>query len=329
MVLVTGASGFIGCHLVRFLSAKGDHVRALYNRNAPSADLKSLPNVEWCKYDLLDVYDVTTAMYEVEEVYHCAAMVSFDPAVREQMMHFNVESTANLVNQATEQGIRKLVYISSIASLGRATEEGIEIDEEVEWEESRHNSVYSQSKYMAEMEVWRGVAEGLNAAIVNPAPVLGEGNWEEGSARLMKVVHSEFPFYTEGVTAWVDVQDVVKAAYMLMKSGVSGERFILSAGNYPYKDVFTRMAISLGKKPPHIKASPFLSGLVWRFNALKNTLTGKTVTLTKETAATAQRKNYYNNGKFLKFFPEFAYTPLDETISRMARAFLKNYDKKR
>lgn len=328
MILVTGASGFIGQHLLRFLSAKGEEVRALYNKNAPSGELKELPNVDWCKYNLLDIYDVAEAMYGVTEVYHCAAMVSFDPAHREEMLHFNVESTANLVNQALEQGIRKLVYVSSIAALGRATEEGHEITEDVEWEESKHNSVYSQSKYLAEMEVWRAIAEGLDAAIVNPAPVLGEGDWEQGSARLMKIVHSEFPFYTGGLTAWVDVHDVVTAMYMLMKSEVTAERFILSVGNYAYKDVFTKMAHALGKKPPHIKASPFMSALVWRFNALKNALTGKPITITKETAATAQRKNYYNNSKFPRFFADFSYTPLDKTISAMADAFLKNYHKK-
>lgn len=328
MILVTGASGFIGQHLVRYLSSKGESVRALFNRNPPSQELKDLPNVDWYKYDLLDIYDVAEAMYEVEEVYHCAARVSFDPAHREEMMHFNVESTANIVNQALEQGIRKLIYVSSIASLGRATEEGIEITEDVEWEESKHNSIYSQSKYLAEMEVWRAIAEGLNAAIVNPAPVLGEGNWEEGSARLMKVVYSEFPFYTEGLTAWVDVHDVVLAMCSLMKSEVSAERFILSTGNYSYKEVFSLMAKSLGRKPPHIRASPFMSGLVWRYNALKNALTGKTVTVTKETAATAQRKNYYSNAKFLQFFPGFAYTPLSQTIERMAAAFLKDLPKR-
>lgn len=329
MVLVTGASGLVGQHLVRFLSAKGEHVRALYNKNAPSDELRGLPNIEWYRYDLLDVYDINEAMYEVTEVYHCAAWVSFDPAHRDEMMHFNVESTANLVNQALEQDIRKFIFVSSIASLGRATESGVEINEDVEWEESKHNSAYSQSKYLAEMEVWRGIGEGLNAAIVNPAPILGEGNWEEGSARLMKVAYNEFPFYTDGVTAWVDVQDVVKAMDLLMKSDVNSERFVLSAGNYGYKEVFTLMAKALGKKPPHIRASAFLSGLVWRFNALKNALTGRTVTLTKETAATAQRKNYYSNSKFLRFFPAFAYTPLPETISRMAAAFLKDRAKRK
>jgi dihydroflavonol-4-reductase len=328
MVLVTGASGFIGQHLVRYLSNKGEHVRALYNSNPPSAELRSLPNVDWNKYDLLDVYDVTEAMYDVQEVYHCAARVSFDPAHREEMLHFNVESTANIVNQALEQGIRKLVYVSSIASLGRSAIEGVPIDEEVEWEESEYNSVYARSKYMAEMEVWRAIAEGLDAAVVNPAPILGEGNWEEGSARLMKVVYGEFPFYTEGVTAWVDVQDVVSAMYTLMKSDVTAERFILSAGNHGYKEVFTMMAQALGKRPPHIKASRFMSGLVWRFNVLKNALTGKTVTITKETAATAQRKNLYNNAKFLHFFPDFSYISLENTIKRMAISFLKDANKK-
>ena len=328
MILVTGASGFIGRHLVRLLSERGEQVRALFSRNAPSAELKELPNVDWYKYDLLDVYDVAEAMYGVTEVYHCAAVVSFDPAHRDEMVHFNVESTANIVNQGIEQGIRKLVYVSSIAALGRAADTSAAINEDVEWEESRHNSFYSKSKYLAEMEVWRGSGEGMDVAIVNPAPILGEGDWDKGSARLIKVAYGEFPFYTEGITAWVDVQDVVEAMYLLMKSDVSAERFILSTGNYAFRDVFTMMAHALGRKPPRIRATSFMSGLVWRFNAVKNAMTGKTVTVTKETAATAQRKNYYNNDKFTRFFPGFRYTPLEQTIERMAKAYLQDLNKK-
>ena len=160
--------------------------------------------------DLLDIYEVEEAMQGITDVYHCAAIVSFQPADKEKMLHFNVESTANIVNEALEQDIRKLVFVSSVAALGRS-EVTKEITEEEQWEESKYNSRYGLSKHMAEMEVWRGIGEGLNAVIVNPGIILGEGNWDEGSARLMKVVYKEFPFYTQGINGWVDVKDVVKA----------------------------------------------------------------------------------------------------------------------
>lgn len=296
-------------------------VRALYRSTQPSAELASLPGVSWVQCDLLDIFAVEAAMEGISEIYHCAAVVSFLPAEREKMIHVNVETTANIVNQALEQGIRKLAFVSSVAALGR-TEGKKTITEEEEWEESRYNSAYSLSKYLAEMEVWRGMGEGLNAVIVNPGIVLGEGNWDEGSARLMKVAYEEFPFYTNGVNAWVDVKDVAEVLLQLMQSDTEAERFILSAGNFSYREIFTLMAGSLRRKPPHIKATPFMTGILWRWNMLKKAITGRNITVTRETARNAQKESYYDNTKLQRFLPQFSYTPVAATIERMAAAYL-------
>ncbi len=321
MILVTGASGFLGQHLVQSLAAKGLPVRALYNRNKPTGQLAQLKGVDWQYADLLDVYDVEEAMKGVTHVYHCAAIVSFEPKHQEAMLHFNPESTANIVNQALEQGIEKLAYVSSIAALGKATAEKPEITEEEQWGENNYSSAYGLSKYLAETEVWRGVGEGLNAVIVNPGIILGEGNFNDGSTELMKIAWKQFPFYTNGVTAWVDVQDVVLALQALMQSGKEAERYILSTGNYSYREVFNMMAASLNRKPPHIYANAFITGLVWRFGKLKN-LFGKHAAITRETARTAHALSYFNNSKLTQALPGFSYTPLQQTIERMGKAFL-------
>jgi nucleoside-diphosphate-sugar epimerase len=260
-------------------------------------------------------------MQGVGDVYHCAAIVSFHPKDKEQMVHFNIESTANIVNQALEQGIRKMAYVSSIASLGRNATTN-EITEEEQWEESSYNSVYSYSKHGAELEVWRGNGEGLDTIIVNPGIILGEGNWDEGSARLIKVAYEEFPFYTKGVNGWVDVHDVVSATYRLMQSDITAERFILCEGNHSYYDVFNSMADALGRKRPQYHANGWMTSLVWRWQMLKNKLTGKNITITKETARTAHKQSFYNNTKLLQYLPDFSYTPISITIKRMAEAFL-------
>jgi nucleoside-diphosphate-sugar epimerase len=181
------------------------------------------------------------------------------------------------------------------------------------------------------MEVWRGMAEGLDAVVVNPGIILGapfsnainsgKDFWDTGSARLMKVVDSEFPFYTQGVNAWVDVEDVVNAMTGLMDSQVSGERFVISAGNFSYREIFTEMAKALNKKAPSIKAGTTLTELVWRWSMLRSVLFRKTVTITKETAKTSQKKVYYNNGKLVQFLPDFTYTPIKETIDKMAHRY--------
>ncbi len=322
MLLITGASGFVGQHLVQLLSAQGGReIRALYHRRAPDDRLQRLPGVHWVQCDLLDVFSVTGVMQGVHEVYHCAAVISFHPGMKEEMMQVNITGTTHVVNAALEAQVRKLVFISSVAALGRNIQ-GREITEEVQWEEGGYNSAYAQSKYYAEMEVWRAVAEGLNAAVLNPGIILGEGgDWDVGSARLMKLVYDEFPFYTRGINGWVDVRDVVKAASMLMESDISAERFILCAGNFSYKQIFTLMAEALGRRPPRYAATSFMTGLVWRWNMIRSLFSATGVTITKETARTAGQVCYYNNEKLTRFFPDFHYTELPETIGRMAAAY--------
>ncbi|MBS1614788.1 MAG: NAD-dependent epimerase/dehydratase family protein [Bacteroidetes bacterium] len=324
MILVTGASGFVGAHLTKRLSEKGFSVRALYRNSEPDATMRTWPGVEWMRCDLLDVFDVEAALIGIQDVYHCAALVSFNPGRRAEMLHNNFEATANLVNEALNAGIRKLIHISSIAALGRNSRQEL-INEEAQWEESKLNSAYGQSKYAAEMEVWRGIGEGLEAAMLNPGIIMGEPivarGWKHGAPALMKIAFKEFPFYTQGTTAFVDVQDVVLAAMSLMASSLTAERFIISENNRSYREIFSLMAESLGKRPPRFSAGPFLSQIVWRFSALKSACTGKSATITRETARNAQTQSFYNPEKWLQAFPEFRYTPMSQTIQRMAAAF--------
>lgn len=322
MVLVTGASGFLGQHLVRRLVAENVPVKALYHNNKPSEELRQLHNVSWVQCDLLDIFEVEEVFKGIDEVYHCAAKVSFETEDKYLIQKVNADSTANVVNAALEANIRKLVFVSSIATLGRGNLEK-PLTENDFWEESKNNTAYARSKYLSEMEVWRAMAEGLNAVIVNPAIILGAGNWDAGSARLLKVADGEFPFYTEGVNGWVDVNDVVESMILLMKSDISEERFILCEGNHSYKEIFTLMANALGKKPPHIKAPKWATGLLWRWNFLRKLFTGKSATVTKETTRTAQVKCYYNNEKLPSALPDFKYTPIEETIEKMGHAYLQ------
>ncbi|MDI9319209.1 MAG: NAD-dependent epimerase/dehydratase family protein [Phycisphaerales bacterium] len=326
MILVTGASGFLGQHLLRQLAKVNVPIRALYHNNPPDEALLQFANTSWMQCDLLDVYAVAEAFTDITEVYHCAAKVSFDAEDKYLIQKINIHSTANVVNAALGFNVRKLIHVSSIATLGRGNIEK-PLSEDSFWEESKKNTAYARSKYLAEMEVWRAMAEGLNAAIINPAIILGAGNWDEGSARLIKVADNEFPFYTEGINGWVDVADVVRAMIWLMKSDINEERFILSEGNHSYKEIFTMMANALGKKAPQIKAAKWIIDLLWRWNWVKKLATGKSGTVSKETARTAQVKCYYDNSKFLNALPEFQYTPIKNCIDEMAKAYKASQNK--
>lgn len=322
MILVTGGTGFLGSYLIRALVAAGKPVRALY-RQQPSPRLEDISDkIEWIQGDILDVCSLEDAMAGVTQVYHCAAVVSFQADARERLMKINVEGTANVVNMALDAGVRKLLYVSSVAAIGRA-KEGAEINEDCEWEDNKNNSRYAISKFQGEMEVRRGIAEGLDAVIVNPSIILGAGFWDDGSGTLLKNAWKEFPYYTTGVNGFVDVEDVVKAMIQLMDSDIQAERFILSADNWDYRQLFTTMAHSLGKKPPHIAAKPWMAEVVWRVEKVKGMLTGKRSVVTKETARTAQLKVYYSNRKLLDALPEFRFRPLEDTIQHIAAAFLQ------
>ena len=316
MIFVTGASGLVGSHLIQSLLFKGKKVRALYRQSVPV--FAGSDQCEWIKGDILDPIGLTEALEGVDYVYHCAAIVSFAPGAAAKMLQSNVEGTANVVNACLVQQIKKLIFVSSVAALGRIRENEA-IDETMNWTPETSNSVYGQSKYLAELEVWRAMEEGLPMAIVNPVIILGAGDWNNGSSGIFKSAYNEFPWYTKGMSGFVDVLDVVDAMQLLMESEVTGQRYVLSADNLHYRDLFNSIATAFNKRLPYKKVTPFLAGIVWRLEALKGLITGKAPLLTKETAATAQAVVKFNNRKFLDAFPNFKYRNLEETIQRVAR----------
>jgi dihydroflavonol-4-reductase len=321
MILVTGASGLVGNELIQQLLLEDNKVKALYNNTKPTFMHK---NLVWEKVDILDMVSLEEAFNQVTKVYHCAAIVSFNPSQKKSLHHININGTANVVNACLNLGVQKLVYVSSVAALGRIREDK-PIDESMNWTEETSNSEYGKSKFLAEMEVWRGIGEGLNAVIVNPVIILGSGNWNKGSSEIFKTAYNEFPWFTEGTTGFVDVKDVAKAMIALMNSNISAERFILSSQTILYKDIFSKIAVAFNKKPPHKKVTPFLASLVWRWEAIKGMFTGKPPLLTKETAKTALTKASFNNEKLFAFLPSFTYTKLDETICRICYEYKQKY----
>lgn len=318
MILVTGGSGLVGSHLLKTLAENNRPVRALYRTQIPVLGDGLEERIEWHQGDVLDVVSLDEAMQGIEEVFHCAAVISFKPSAYSIMHKTNVDGTANVVNAAINSGVRKLIFVSSVSALGKNRENTL-INESMNWSPETSSSVYGKTKFLAEMEIWRGIGEGLDAVIVNPTIIFGEGNWSKGSLSIFKNVQNEFPWYSEGVTGFVDVKDVVNAMLILMKSEIAAQRYIICAEHHSYRDVFNMIADSLGKKRPRKKVTPFIAAVVWRWEAVKSMFTGKDPLVTRETAGSALQQVHFDNSKLLKAIPEFAYTPLSETISRVAK----------
>lgn len=317
-VFITGATGLLGSCLIKKLSDQNIKTRALYRTEIPFNNL----NIEWIQGDIFDTVLLEEILQDVDEVYHCAGKVSFNPKDRKALFKTNVEGTANVVNACLNTGVKKLLHVSSVSALGRIRENMV-VNETMQWSEETSNSVYGESKYLAELEVWRGIAEGLKAVIVNPTIILGAGDWNKGSSEIFKTIYKEFPYYSEGETGFVDVEDVATAMVILMNSDITSERFIISAENISYRTLFEMIAAAFHKKPPHKKITPFMANAVWRLEAVKSFLTGKKPFITKETARTALAKVSFDNSKLLEAMPSFSYTPLKNSVERICNELMR------
>lgn len=284
IILVTGGTGFVGAYVIKLLVEQGYQVRAIRRSSSklpffiPQAIVEK---VHWVNGDVLDIGSLEDAMEGAGAVIHSAAMVSFEPGAREEMLRVNIEGTANVVNIAIEKEIGRLVHISSVAALGR-TEKEETVNEERQWVNTRVNTNYAISKYKAEIEVWRGIGEGMNAIIINPSTILGHGDWNTSSCAIFKSVYEELPYYTNGINGFVSVEDVARAVVQLLKSEISGERFIVNGENWSFRQMLSTIADGFGKKHPYRHVTPALGALAWRWEKLKSSLTGKRSLITRE-----------------------------------------------
>jgi dihydroflavonol-4-reductase len=323
MILVTGGTGFLGAYIIKELVENGYSVRAIRRSSAlPFYISKDIFNkVEWAEGDVLDIVSLENAMTGADSVIHSAGVVSFVKSERKRMYKVNVEGTANIVNIALEKNIRRLVHISSVAALGRSMTGG-HVNEEKKWEETKANTNYAKSKYKAELEVWRGISEGLNAVIVNPSTILGFGDWNTSSCALFKKVYNEFGWYIPGINGFVSVEDVSKAVVLMMESNISGERFIINGENWNFKKLQDTIADHLGKKHPTHEVTPFLMTLASGMEKMKTFFTNKKPLLTKESTRVAFSKTYFENDKILKALPGFSFTPLEQAIKMACEKYL-------
>jgi len=324
----------VGSHLLYKLLKTSNKIRAIYRREHKlalvkkvfsyySADDESLfEQIEWVEADITDIPALQRAFQDIDYVYHCAAFVSFEPDKYHVLRKINIEGTANVVNFCLSHQVKKLCYVSSIAAIGHQQNPQQLITEDTNWNQDADNSVYAITKYGAEIEVWRGSQEGIDAVIINPGIIIGPGFWNSGgSSSLIKKIYKGMPYYTHGVTAYVDVDDVVRAMILLMQSPIKNERFIVISENLSFKEFQQQTALALGVKPASKEATPLILGLGWRLDWLNRLLTGKRRRLSRQMTRSARNITKYDASK-IKNALDFKFKPMQTSIEDTSQLFL-------
>lgn len=333
-VFLTGSTGLVGGHLLIRLLQSGKKVRCLIRPNSTFEQLRLIcsfysqpfeelkESVEWVYGNTLDFIGLCELMEQMEEVYHCAAMVSFNARNRVEMLQTNVQGTSNMVDAALKTGVKKFCFISSIAALG-STNDQSPIQEDTPRKTDSRSSTYSESKFRSELEVWRAISEGLNAVIVNPGVILGPGDPEKGSLLLFKAGRKGIPFYTTASTGYIDVRDVCDISMALMEKEIFKKRHVLVSENAHNGIVFGLIAKEYGKMPPRIlagkavlQAGVLISGIVGFFSR-------KTPQLTNDTIRSAQNPQTYSNERIRKTL-DYSFIPLEQSIHDTAEFLKKN-----
>ena len=330
MILVTGGTGLVGSHLLYHLVEKGKAVKALY-RTQESLDKvlhifgfyaenpsTLFDKIQWIQGDILDLVSLEEAFDGVEQVYHSAALISFDPRHYKSLLKTNVEGTGNVVTLCAKHGVRKLCYVSTIAAIGRG-KKGESTTEENPWNDE-NVSVYGLTKHDAELEVWRGTQEGVPAVIVNPGVIVGPGFWKTGSGTFFTYASKGKKRFIPGGTGFVSVDDVVSCMMALMDSDVENERFILVNENWSYETFFQKIAKGLAVEPPAKKIPFWMLELFWRLDWIRSTVRGKRRRLTRTMAKGLYHQEVYSSEK-IKSALNFDFDDLEKAIDFCSEKF--------
>jgi nucleoside-diphosphate-sugar epimerase len=313
MIAITGASGLLGNYLVRKFASENHRVIALKRTGSDVTALQDVNQwIEWRDADVTNSLSLAEVLQDATTVIHAAAIVSFDPRSKKRMFDTNITGTQNIVNACLENGIRHLIFISSVAALGR-NKLVTDIDEENRWVESDLNSDYAKSKYLAELEVYRGQEEGLTVSVVNPSVILAPANAERSSAQIFNYVVHERKFYSDARINYVDARDVADLIFKLYATPCSGEKFIASAGYIPMFDLLNKIAARLGKKAPTIKISRRVIAVAAWLEELRCRITGKEALISRQSVKMSAEKFNYLNTKSIQQL-NMTYRPLEDTL---------------
>jgi dihydroflavonol-4-reductase len=327
MIAVTGANGLLGSFIIRRLIEAGEPFVALKRQSSSTVLLDDIQDkIIWRNADVLDPVALHEALTDVTGIIHAAAMVSFRARTRQAMLQANIEGTKNVVDACLMHNIKRLLHVSSVAALGRTHQQTV-VNESSTWTESPLNTLYGESKYKAELEVFRGQEEGLSTVMVNPSVILARGNWDKSSAKMFSYIQREGLFYTAGSFNYVDVRDVADIIYTLYHASFEGERFIINAGMTSYEDFFKRAAEKIGVRPARFRVSKKILTAVAFFENIRSLLSGTDPLITREMVRLADTSILFDNAK-LKSKLNYPFRPLDETLTWCAEFYRKQSELK-
>jgi nucleoside-diphosphate-sugar epimerase len=329
MILVTGGTGLVGSHLIYQLTLENNVIRATHRADSDIERVKLLfkfyskdfnqlfKKIEWIEADLNNLSQLQDAFKDISFVYHCAACISFDPSRYETLRRVNIRGTANIVNLCIKNKIKKLCHVSSVATLGYNIKE---IDENNYWDGNKHKSAYAISKYGAEMEVWRGVQEGVKSVIINPGVIIGPGFSKSAFGTIIKMVTNKKRFHTCGKTGYVDVRDISNIMIRLMNSKIENERYILVNKNLSYKKVIDMVSSNLGLKNKSTFVSKSKLKIALVFDLVSSKFFNKERKLSKALCKTLTRNFNYSSKKIKKNL-NFEFTSILETFEKSCQFY--------
>jgi dihydroflavonol-4-reductase len=251
--LVAGATGFMGSSIVRELLKDGVEVKVLVRENSDTRNIDGL-DVEKAYGDIRDGESVKGALQGCDTFYQTAALYAHWMPDNKVFYDINVEGTKTALTAALEQGVEKVVYTSTIGTIGISTA-GKPLNEDAEfnlWGTGHH---YTRSKYLGELEAKKLCEKGLPLVIVNPTIVIGVRDIKPtpSGQTILAVLNKQIPGYMDSGGNYIDVEDVARGHILAAQKGRIGERYILGNENMTFKDFYGLIGEVSGVAPPRMK----------------------------------------------------------------------------
>ena len=330
-ILVTGGTGLVGAHLLYYLTKSGINPIALKRSTSNTQKVKKIFNyylnqgdklynqIDWRECDILDVIKLEAIVKNVSIVYHCAALISFNKMMKDKMIEINSTGTSNIIDLCLKYNINRFCYVSSIATLGSNQNGAID---ETCWWDWKNQSSYAISKYLGEVEVWRGFAEGLSGFIVNPSLIIGPGVWDSGFGTIIKKSKLGSPFYPPGSCGLIDVNDLVQIMIKIMSSKINNERFIINSEHYNYQKLMGIIAQQFNKRPPTIKLKKWVLKLLITVDIMWNKFKGNKIELSADSVKYTTNNILLNTTKINNAI-KFDYQDIEQNLINYTKIFIK------